>query len=348
MNARCVWSAVALLVWLAPDNAAATSCTGEYSTCIDANALWPHPGEQRFFSVASPMATSPRQIALAVQAQALLRPITLDVPGPSAGGREVRVVDYAVDQTLLLEFGAGYGFSAGFVASLIAFQRGAGSGGIAAQRGDPLPRSAPRDPRLSLAYSQRLGATLLIEPRFELCLPLGDTEAYASSGALTAVPALALGARFGRFHVGVDAALRLRRSVELGTGRLASQAAVALGLSADLLESGALFVSGEAFALPALGSSTSRTGKRLGIESTWVPAEWLLSVGVRPESDVPWAVVAGAGSALALSSESSPGGSRTFAAPTSSPLRMLITLRYDGQALEPSSQQPLAHTASHP
>lgn len=300
-----------------------------YSPCIDANALWPSPGDATFFALASPRATAPGRVALGVQGQVLVRPLVLNVPGPVEDGRDVRVVDYAVDETLLLETGLGFGWSMGLGVGTTLVQEGAGAAGITSQRGAPLARTAIRDPRVSVAYSTLAGSHVAIEPRLELAIPLGDEDAYAGAGSVTAVPGLAVELRAGAWRFGVDVSARLRRSVELGTGRWGSQACVALGAAVDLVSEHRLFLAAEAFALPPLTETTSARGRALGAETTWIPAEWLLSLGARPDAEAPWTLVLGAGSGLPLSSERRDDGPRTtFFGPTTPAFRGLIAVRY--------------------
>jgi hypothetical protein len=310
--------------------AAATECapaTG-YSPCLDANTLWPAPGTSRFVAVASPEPAAPGRLAFAFQVQALVRPLILEVPGPTAGAREVRLVDYAVDEALLFDWGLGRGLALGLALRVALFQRGAGVEGIISQRGAPLARTANRDPRVLLGWSHALGAGFTIEPRVELGLPFGDAEAFAGAGAVTAVPACALEARFARLRLGADLGLRLRRAIELATGRWGSQLAGAAGASFDVTSDASLFASAELFVLAPLGETTSARGRELGIETTWIPAEWLFSVGARPATDSAFSIVLGGGSGLALSSDAIAGTKRSFFAPTTPLFRGVLALRF--------------------
>jgi hypothetical protein len=311
--------------------AAATECapTTGYSPCLDANTLWPAPGAGRFLAIASPEPVAAGRLAFAFQGQALVRPLVLEVPGPTSGAREVRLVDYSVDEALLFDWGLGHGVALGLALRVALLQRGAGVEGITSQRGAPLARTANRDPRVLLGWSHALGAGFAIEPRIELGLPFGDTEAFAGAGAVTAVPACALEARLARLRLGAELGLRLRRAIELATGRWGSQLAAATGASFDITSDASLFASAELFVLAPLGETTSARGRELGIETSWIPAEWLLSVGARPAIDPTFSIVLGGGSGLALSSDDIAGSRRSFFAPTTPLFRGVLALRYN-------------------
>jgi len=298
-----------------------------YSSCIDVNALWPSPGAGHFAAFGSAEATPPGRLTFGIQGQFLLRPLVLDVPAPTRSTREVRVVEYAVDETLLLEAGLGRGFSAGLVVTVALRQAGAGNEGITSQDGAPLASTAERDPRLSLSWSHPFGPHLSVEPRLELVLPAGDETAYAGGNGAALVPAIAVEARLGRLTFGADVGVRWRQSVELGTARFGSQGWVALGASLDVLERRTWF-SVEAFALPSLGETASATGQALQLETRLVPAEWLLSVGARPQRNGPWTALLGAGSGIPLSLERFEGNERAFVGPTSAAFRVLFVTRY--------------------
>lgn len=299
-----------------------------FSPCIDSNALWPAPGDTHFLSIASPAPTAQGRVAFGIQGQFLFRPLVARVPSPIEEGREVRLVEYALDQTLLLEAGLSHGLSLGLSIGVALHQRGAGIEGITSQRGAPLGQTAERDAGLSLAYSRRLSRSIAVEPRVLLLFPVGDETAFAGGDGFSAAPAIAVEAHFGQFRMGADLGLRLRRSVEFGTARLGSQASLALGVSWEIVDKRRFWLSGEAFALPSLTDENSKIGKTLGIRTRLVPAEWLLSLGIRPDPDSGWSLLLGSGSGLPFSREVRDETVRMFLGPTSPILRTVVALRY--------------------
>jgi OOP family OmpA-OmpF porin len=211
---------------------------------------------------------------------------------------------------------------------MILRQSGTGSAGLTSQRGDPLEATGTRDPRASLAFAVPLGSALGLKPRLELALPLGNRSAYASAGSWTFAPGLPVEWRLGQATVGAELALRLRRSVELGSLRWGSQAVAKVGVSLALLPAGLLAISAESLLLPPLVRASSERGKALGVTTRLLPAEWLLSVRSRPCRSQPWTLALATGAGLALSSESSAFGSQRFVAPTGPGLRVLAEVRY--------------------
>jgi hypothetical protein len=228
----------------------------------------------------------------------------------------------------LLAAGLGRKLELGLSLGLILRQRGAGSAGLSAQNGPGLTPSAERDPRLSLAYALALGGQVWLKPRLALAVPLGDTTAYASSGAFTVAPALPLGWVHDRFAAAGELGLRLRPAVELGSVRWGSQAELGLGVSVDVLPNRWLAFAAEGFALASLIGSDTARASALGIESDVLVAEWLLSARSFPETGAPWSLALGAGGGVAASTQTTRGDVEHFIAPTSPGLRLLAEVRY--------------------
>lgn len=296
--------------------------------CIDSNSLWLATGAARFLALPEPVALPRGKVGLAVAAQFMHRVLTVDVPSPDPRGREVRLVDDVFEQELLLAAGLGRHFELGLALSLMLRQSGTGSGGLTSQRSDPLEPTATRDPRVSLGYAAALSESLAFKPRIELALPLGSREGYASAGSVTFAPALPAEWRAGRFRTGAELALRLRRSVELGSVRWGSQGLAVLGLSLEVLPHELLLLGAELMALPSLVNANSARSHAFGVETRLLPAEWLVSLRSRPRADEPWTVALAAGAGLALSSASSSAGDERFVAPTSPGVRVLTEVRY--------------------
>lgn len=321
---------LALLLALTTSQARAAECAarGGYSGCIDANALWLRPGAEGFVSVPSSRSTPAARVAFGVAAMAIVRPLVLEVPSPDPDGREVRLVDYAIDENVLLAAGLGYGVELGVTLTSVLHQRGSGSEGITSQRAAALASATERDVRLSVAYAAPAGAQFGLKPRFELSVPAGDESAYASEGTLVAAPGLSASAALGRFTLAGLLALRLRRAVELGPVRWGSQAELALAADALVLTRPNIAFTLETFALPSLGSATSRRGRSTDVSVTLIPAEWLASVRIQPDTAEPWFVSAGAGTGLALSAEERAGTRRALFAPTTPAFRGVLSVRY--------------------
>lgn len=325
--------ALALLLGLATANSAhaqGAECRPDNGTtpCIDANSLWLATGAAHWFTLPEPVALARGKVGLSVVAQVLFRVLSAELPSPALEGREVRLVERVLEEDLLLAVGLGSDLELGLVLPVILHQRGTGSAGLTSQRADPLDPTATRDPRVSLAYAATLTRSLGVKPRLELGLPLGDRSAYASAGSVTFAPGLPVEWRLGPFAAGAELALRLRRSVELGSVRWGSQASSTLALSLDLLPNQGALLGVELFLLPSLVNASSARARALSVETRLLPAEWLVSLRTRPSADEPWTAALAAGAGLALSSESSPAGSQRFVAPTSPGLRLLAEVRY--------------------
>ncbi len=328
---RWVGRALALLSSLAAASAAqAAECRPENGTtpCIDANSLWLATGAAHLFTLPEPVALARGKVGLAFAAQRMQRVLTVDLPSPSAEGREVRFVDQVIEEELLLAAGLGRKFELGLALSVILHQRGTGSEGLTSLRAEPLDPTAVRDPRVSLAYAAALTASLGVKPRIELALPLGNQAAYASAGSVVFAPALPAQWRFGPLAASAELALRLRRSVELGSVRWGSQAVTALGLSLEVLPRELGVLGAELALFPSLTDASSARARAIAVDTRLLPAEWLFSVRSRLRADEPWTVALAAGAGLALSSESSAAGERRFMAPTSPGLRLLAEVRY--------------------
>jgi hypothetical protein len=296
--------------------------------CIDANSLWLATGAAHLLTLPEPTALPRGKVGLTLAAQLLKRVLTVDLPSPAPEGREVRLVEQVLEHDLLLAAGLGNRFELGLALAVILRQSGTGSEGLTSQRGDSLDKAATRDPRLSLGYAAALTPSLGVKPRLELSLPLGNRSAYASTGSVVLAPAFPAQWRFGPATASAELALRLRRSVELGSIRWGSQAVTTLGLSLEVLPHELAVLGAELLLFPSLVDASSARAKTLALETRLLPAEWLLSVRSRPHADEPWTAALAAGAGLALSSDSSPAGERRFVAPTSPGLRVLAEVRY--------------------
>jgi OmpA-OmpF porin, OOP family len=298
--------------------------SGRYTSCLDANALWLRPGNSEFVSIAGPALSDRATVDVRTGASLIERPLALELAAPDADGRELGLVERAIDQHLLLAFKLSPRLELGLATSTVLRQKGSGPGAIRSQAGASLPATAVRDPRLGL------GLTLLDVPgvalslRADVALPFGDRDAYASAGSLTAAPSATGRVEVGRVAFGAELGARLRPSVELGNVRQGSQLYAALGLSVALAREFRL--GAELFALPGLIDSTSARARELGLFVRSVPAEWLASARWSPLPAFN-ATLAG-GSGLPFSSERRGANSESFLGPTSPAFRALIDLGY--------------------
>ena len=316
--------AVALSLGAASGKAWEDCPGGRYTSCLDANALWLRPGNSEFVSIAGPALSAPATVGVRAGASLIERPLVLEVAAPDADGRELELVERAIDQHLLLAFRLSPRLELGLATSTVLRQSGSGPGAIRSQSGASLPATAVRDPRLGLGFTLIDVPGVALSLRADVALPFGDRDAYASAGALTAAPSAAGRVEVGRVTFGAELGARLRPSVELGNVRQGSQLYAALGLSVALVPE--FRFGAELFALPALVNSTSARARELGLGVRSLPAEWLASARWSPLPAFS-AMLAG-GSGLPFSSERGNANSESFLGPTSPAFRALIDLGY--------------------
>ena len=316
-----VWFAVAGVLFVSSGNAFESCPRGRYSSCLDANALWLRPGDSDFITVA---ASTPRSVGFRAGASWVERPLSLEVAAPDASGREIPLVERALDEHVLLAFGVGPRLELGLAWVTVLRQSGTGPNGIQSQSGVRLAATAVRDPRFGFGYVALDRDGLDVSLRADVALPFGDPDAYASAGAVTAAPSAVVRVEAGRVALGAELGARLRPSVELGSVRQGSQLYAAIALSVRLFAP--LRLSVEAFALPSLVDSTSARARDLGLSVRSLPAEWLASLRWAPLPRFSAALAGGSG--LPLSSEKRAGQSDAFLGSTSPEFRGLVDLGY--------------------
>ena len=317
--------------------AQASECASEagLSPCFDANTLWLPAGRASFLSMPDTRPTGPGQLGFGVASELLHQPLLLHVASPDRDGRDVHVLDYAVDVSYFLSFGLARNLETSLLASLRAYQFGAGVGGIDSQSAPPLSHNTVRDPRAGISYS--LDDALAL-PGFglrlgvDLTLPLGDRNAFANERSFVVMPNATFGFRHGALRLSAELGARLRQPVDFAGFRLGNQGFVAFGVAVELLEPGWLTVSAEAFGLPPLADSLGSAKSPRVSEARLFPAEWLLGLHSCFGQRGPWTLSLAGGSGIPLSSEtrdSSAGPSTShFVGMTTPDFRSLLLMRF--------------------
>ena len=324
-------SAVSARSARAADCAATTGLT----PCFDANSLW-LPAGQAAFMILPDTRVNPRQrMSFGFAAELLRGPVVAHVASPDSAGRDVHVVDYALDASLLFAVGVLPSFQASLALPMRLYQRGAGAGGVSSQSSPEIESTALRDPRLGVAYSLD---DVLKMPGFglrlalDVSMPLGNEAAFAGERSLVAMPSATFGWQLGRLALRVTGGARLRQAVDFADVRLGNQAFLALGVGADVLSPGLLFLSLEGFALPPLGSSRADTASAELSAVSLFPAEWLFAARSSFRPGGQWSVAASVGTGLPFSSETRSTGSGEstshFLGVTEPEWRTLVTVRF--------------------
>ena len=306
-----------------------------FSPCFDVNTLWLPAGRATFLSMPDTELTKPGRVGFGVASELLHQPLMVRVASPDRDGRDVHVLDYALDVSYFLSFGLARNLEATALASMRAHQSGAGVGGIDSQSAPPLEHNAVRDPRVGIAYAldealavPGFGARLA----FDATLPLGDRNAFANERSFVVMPNATFGFRHGVLQLNAELGARLRQSVDFAGVRLTNQGFVALGAAVELLRPNWLTASAEAFGLPPLADSRGSAASPLVSEARLFPAEWLAGLHSSFGSRGPWTLSISGGSGIPLSSETreSSTGPHTshFLGMTTPDFRALVVVRF--------------------
>jgi OmpA-OmpF porin, OOP family len=305
------------------------------SPCFDVNTLWLPAGRATFLSMPDTRQMKPGQIDFGVASELLHRPLLVRAASPDRDGRDIHVLEYAVDASYFLSLGVLPNLEASVLSSLRVRQSGAGVGGITSQAAPPLERNAVRDPRVGLAYSldealavPGIGLRLAVDAT----LPLGDRNPFANERSFVVMPNTTFGLRHRALELRAELGLRLRRAVDFAGFVLGNQGFLAFGAAFHVLEPGWLSVSAEAFALPPLSDSQGSAASPRVSDARLFPAEWLFGLHSSFGSRGPWTVSLAAGSGIPLSSETRDGstGSHTihFVGMTTPGFRSLLVVRF--------------------
>lgn len=232
------------------------------------------------------------------------RPLQLRLPSPSIDGTQVSAIEGQFISELSGSKNLGAGFDVGIGLGLHSYQWGSGLSSVTG--GASLPTVALADPRLALGWSHNYGS-LQWRPYGVLSLPLGSRAAFSSDGSVRAELGVAASWLPGRFHLGLDAALRLHPNRQLGHSSFGS--GLKLGLGA-LYQISPIFSGGvELLCTPFFSTSaTSENAESLFI----LPAEARALVRAR---FAPWSFGASVGSGLPLSQSPNSSSHRALTSP---------------------------------
>jgi hypothetical protein len=304
------------------------------SPCFDANALWLPAGSTKFMVLPGTRSTALKQPTWGFASELLHRPVLLHTASPDPDGRDLHIVDFAVDSSLFGALGLVQDLELSLVAPLRVYQRGAGAGGIASQSAPEIAHTTLRDPRIGLAYARDdtlLARGLGLRVGLDASLPLGNEQAFSGERSFVLAPSATVGFQRWRLRTSASLGLRLRRAVDFGGVRLGNQAFLALGVGVEVLAPGILFFAVEAFGSAPLKDSRAATAGPLVTEVNLFPAEWLGSVH-SSLGTAHWALGLGAGTGIPLSSEtratSNGPSTQRFLGVGSPDFRSLIVVRY--------------------
>jgi len=318
-----------------PRSSEASECdNAHFSTCFDANALWLPAGRASFFSMPDTRAIVPGQFGFGAAAEILHQPVVLRAASSDADGREIQVLESAVDASYFLAFGLARNFEASMLASTRVYQSGAGAGSVASQSAPALSHNAVRDPRVGLAYS--LDDALAL-PGFglrlaaDVTLSLGARDPFANERSFVMMPNATLGYRYGALQLSAEFGARFRQAVDFGGVTLGNQGFLAFGVGGTLLPKW-LTLSAELFGLPALPASRGSAASPRVSSVRLFPAEWLVGVHSAFGQSGPWTLSVAGGGGIPLSSETreSSSGPETshFLGATAPDFRAVISVRF--------------------
>jgi hypothetical protein len=324
-------------LWAGPVEA--SECAGApFAACFDANTLWLPAGRTSFVSMPDTQLTGPGQVAFGAASELLHQPLLLRAASPDRDGRDIHVLDYAVDVSYFLSLGVLRNLETSLLASIRAHQSGAGIGGIDSQSALPLERNAVRDPRVGVAYS--LGEALAVRGLgvrlgLDATLPVGDRNPFANERSFVVMPNATIGFQHGALEVRAEVGARLRQRLEFAGSSLGNQAFLGIGVALELIRPGWVSLSAEAFGLPSFENSRASSASPRVSAARLFPAEWLAGVHSSFGQRGPWTITLACGSGIPLSSETrdSPSGPRTsyFMGMTTPDFRSLLVVRFAAQ-----------------
>jgi hypothetical protein len=298
-------------------SAAASECSGIYSPCINAEALWPHGGPARFLAIGSAETIAAGQIAFALATSYQSRPVTITVPAPAPPGTRQYAIDDQVNGTFVFSYGVSNRLELDLALPVTFGQGGTGLAPVTGGLG--LKDTAVRDVRFGFAYAAlphlRLSADapasdgLGLVARFEVSAPAGDRDQLAGERSGVFVPTLSAEYRHGRIFAGAEAGARIRPTTELLGARVGTQLVTALGVGYDILPRDLLAAALEAWALPGfdeqhdIQTPAPDVTRSVPNGKLIAPAEWQLSLRTVPLRGGDLSIQAGGGGAIPLSGD---------------------------------------------
>jgi hypothetical protein len=345
--------ALPVALQVAPTPAAADTCSGIYSPCINADTLWPHAGAGRFAAIGSTETIAPGQIGFGLVTTYLSRPIVLDVPAPAPPGSKQYAIDDQVNGTFLFSYGVSRRLELDMALPVTFGQGGTGLAPVTGGLG--LKDTAMRDMRFGLAYaivphappaqSSPQPDGLGVAARFEVSAPTGDRDQLAGERSGVFVPSVAADYRRGRFFGGLEVGARVRPITELLGARVGTELLAALGFGYDILPRGLFSATAEAWALPSLVEQHDVQAPQPDVMVSVpngkfiAPAEWQLSLRTAPLRGSDVSIQAGGGGAI-------PFGSDTFI--TTPRFRFTLGVRWAPTAPRAAPATDAPHATAEP
>lgn len=310
----CGWAAT---VSSLAASASAADCDTTLSACFDANGVDIPAGPSEFVTIENATVLAPGRFALGLAGSYLRKPVELVAPSPSPEGRDIPLVKDVWQLDLLAAIGVLPRLQLALAFPVRLYQDGTGIEAATSRQDNELRKTAIVDPRIGASYAV-LDSAVQAKLRFELKLPLGDEDSFAGSDGVELIPTLLASSRdLGPLHLAAEAGARFRQSATLGDTRIGNQLRFALGARYDVLPQ--LSVGAEAWILPSLASQPETSAG----QGTYLPAEWLGSVGAHFVENV--TLLAAAGTGIPLSS--GPGSDDNELGVTSPTWRAFLAVR---------------------
>lgn len=310
-----------LLVSLTLPAEARADCNNrQVNACIDADALWPHAGPQRFVGVGSAETLGAHQLGFGLVTSWTSHSVTFHLPSPGPGGSDSVAVNNQVTANFLFAYGVSDRLELDLALPIVVAQDGDGTNALSGSTVSP-NATALGDLRFGAAYAivphRRRDVTDPEHPpsafglvaRFETTAPTGQDERFSGSPYATFVPSVSADYRRGRWSGGAELGARIRKPTDIGVTRLGSQIYLAGGVAYDLLRTheelprNLLTVSAEVRAMPTLTAQDESVPTATGVSYTSgggiiTPAEWTLAVRSAPIKGGDFSFQVGGGGSL--------------------------------------------------
>jgi OOP family OmpA-OmpF porin len=316
LRAFALSSVFGLSLALAIPEARAQSCVSpRFSTCIDSDTYWPHPGPQRFAAVGGTEIVAPGQTAFSLAASYQNQPLLLDGPSPGLTGTRHVLIDHQINANFLFAHAISRRLQLDLAVPVTLYQSGAGASPI--RGGDALRDTAVRDVRVGFAFvliprtsfgsepAQPTGDGFAVTSRFALGAPIGDNDSFAGDRAVVYAPSVAADVRLGRLFFGGELGGRIRPVTEFAGARIGTQLTAALGAGVDIFPRRMLssFIEGRAYANLPMQRADAVAADAAGSAPTTgriVPAEWLVGLRTAPVLGGDLSFFAGGGGPIPL------------------------------------------------